>query len=163
MNEFIWQVSGFAALVAALWGGSIYGEKSTKPLWLAWIIPSSAFTVFLFAIIFIKIPLRELNAFFLIAGGYYIFIPIALGGLSYWMASRTRGSKNNRYLSLLHSDLSSRDELITLTFVPGGFWIALLNNIKSSNPKSLMRCNPYYFILLILVIFLANVWEIYFK
>lgn len=162
MNESIWQVGGFATLVAVLWGGGIYGEKSTKPLWLAWVIPSLTLTVFLFAIIFIKIPLRELNVFFLIAGGYYIFIPIALGGLSYWMASRTRGSKNNRHLSP-HSGLSPNDELIALTFIPGGFWIALLNNIKSPNPESLMRCNPYYFILLMLAIFLANVWERYFK
>lgn len=64
MNESIWQVGGFAILVAVLWAGSIYGEKSTKPLWLAWVIPSLTLTVFWFAIIFIKIPLRELNAFF---------------------------------------------------------------------------------------------------
>jgi hypothetical protein len=156
MNGFIWQIGWLVALVVFLWTSSIYGEKSTKPLWLAWAIPSLILAVFLLVIIFIKIPLQELNNFFLIVGGYYIFIIIALGGVSYWIASRARGIKNR-------SELPAHKELIALTLVPGYFWVALLNNLKSPKSESLLKFNPYYLILLMLTLFFVNVWERYFK
>jgi hypothetical protein len=95
MNENVWAITAFVMLIAALWGSAIYGESTTKPLWVIFVSPAIAveFIIVLAFAIHDPWPPKSSNLMFYAAA--YLPAAIMFGLLSYGSARRARRPRKN--------------------------------------------------------------------
>ncbi len=87
-----WAIAVFAAVVVSLWGSALYGERSEAPLWRAGVVPMVVWGM-LALVLFLVSTRGDWHDAFLIAGGYFVGLPLMLGGLCYAIARKGRGTR----------------------------------------------------------------------
>lgn len=91
-------------LVCTIVFGALWGERTSKPLWLAAFIPSFTATIGVLAPIMFDTPSARWNEALGLIGGFIPAIWLLYGGLGYFAARRNRRPSN----LLLDSDAPGR-------------------------------------------------------
>ncbi|MCX5864393.1 MAG: hypothetical protein NTW42_04915 [Deltaproteobacteria bacterium] len=92
MNDSIWAITILATLIASLWGGATYGESTTKPLWVVFVVVALAVEAIIILAFSIGGPWPSNSdlVYFVL-----VFLPVAIlfALSSYKAASRARRVK----------------------------------------------------------------------
>ena len=95
MNENIWAITAFVMLIAALWGSAIYGESTTKPLWIIFVAPAFVVEIIIVLAFAIRDPWPPISSNLMFYAAAFLPASIMFGLLSYGSARRARRPRNN--------------------------------------------------------------------
>ncbi|MBV0881576.1 hypothetical protein KTQ42_20045 [Noviherbaspirillum sp. L7-7A] len=84
----------FLFLICTIVFGVLWGERTSKPLWLAAFIPSFLATTGVLVPILLNTPPQRWTEALGIIGGFIPAIWVLYGGLGYFSAKRNRRSSN---------------------------------------------------------------------
>ena len=95
MIENILAITAFAMLIATLWGSAIYGESTSKPLWVIFVAPAITVELIIVLAFAIRDPWPLVGSNLIFYALAYLPASIMFGLLSYGSARRARGPRKN--------------------------------------------------------------------